>query len=108
MRSSADRQVRRGRDGLWSEHGVYNVQSVSLPARLTAVDLLPVTMMTSSIICSALLLAVFSGSSVSAWGHCFSNHDVIWFGYVTIVSTNRSQNILLIRGFNLIGGSVKS
>merc|ERR1712241_779485 len=34
--------------------------------RLTAVDLLPVTMMTSSIICSALLLAVFIGSSVAA------------------------------------------
>merc|ERR1712029_957359 len=34
-------------------------------ARLTAVDLLPVTMMTSSIICSALLLAVFSGSSLA-------------------------------------------
>merc|ERR1712244_163174 len=33
---------------------------------LTAVDLLPVTMMTSSIICSALLLAVFIGSSVAA------------------------------------------
>merc|ERR1712244_117091 len=36
--------------------------------RLTAVDLLPVTMMTSSIICSALLLAVFIGSSVAATG----------------------------------------
>merc|ERR1712154_291495 len=34
-------------------------------ARLTAVDLLPVTMMTSSIICSALLLAVFSGNSLA-------------------------------------------
>merc|ERR1712244_56504 len=34
--------------------------------RLTAVDLLPVTLMTSSIICSALLLAVFIGSSVAA------------------------------------------
>merc|ERR1712154_142557 len=37
-----------------------------LVTRLTAVDLLPVTMMTSSIICSALLLAVFIGSSVAA------------------------------------------
>merc|ERR1712154_299836 len=34
-------------------------------ARLTAVDLLPVTMMMSSIICSALLLAVFSGNSLA-------------------------------------------
>merc|ERR1712154_313528 len=37
-----------------------------LVTRLTAVDLLPVTMMPSSIICSALLLAVFIGSSVAA------------------------------------------